>query len=315
MPTVPYNPIKLYTDQFKAILAQAQATDNPAQYLYHKGARNVLFMLEALTRLHEPIITQPKLEQWQGRFKLLEDLLGELDYVDNYNQQLANKKGIPAKQIQVLESRCKGIEDNINTILLTKKWVLNHLAKFEAFIAKQNLVFDVAYTHAIAASYTKEVDKVNAYIQFINGNYTQLEEQVHEVRRKLRWLSIYAQCMQGLFTLHKPKATPAWSKKYMTKAVVSSPYNKLAKAPKSLSTIPLNYYAFVTLSYTIDALGAIKDTGLLSHLLQQELGYTTPQVSKLLGKAYVTESALLSKASTLLQGVTKARVLQQLVVG
>jgi hypothetical protein len=48
-----FNPFQIYSQQFQTLLTQAKDNENPALFLYQNGARNVVFMLEGLTRLHK----------------------------------------------------------------------------------------------------------------------------------------------------------------------------------------------------------------------------------------------------------------------
>ena len=82
--SIKFNPFLVYSEKLNAQFQVAKTSDNPALYLYKNGARNTLFMLEGLTRIHKNAFDNPKMEKWYERFKQLEDLLGQIDYFDAF---------------------------------------------------------------------------------------------------------------------------------------------------------------------------------------------------------------------------------------
>src|SRR6185295_12811971 len=69
-------------------------------------------------------------------------------------------------------------------------------------------------------------------------HFRELEQGLHEFRRQLRWFSIYAQALGGLIQLRLVNSADPNLKKYMTDAVLNSPYNQL---PENISEIePIN---------------------------------------------------------------------------
>lgn len=92
--------------------------------------------------------------------------------------------------------------------------------------------------------------------------FTELEAQVHEMRRKLRWLSIYPQALQGLIQLNDGAATNPALQKYLTPEIVNSPFNKMPPPGMNTSFLLLEKNYFLALSWMISALGTLKDDGL-----------------------------------------------------
>jgi hypothetical protein len=311
--TISFNPFQLYTKQLTDILNKARLTDNPALYLYQNGARNIIFMLEALTRIHKNMTTDEKIEKWYERFKLLEDAIGQIDYVDAFKKQFEKDKTIDNKSLQALSTATQLELSKLNTLLKEKKWLNNNFEKLDKCIVKQNFKYDAAYIEKLKATYKKEIGKIVEFAASLNGTFTKLEEEVHEMRRKLRWLSIYAQAFQGMFQLVKPKLQPSWSKKYMKKEIVNSPFNQLPKPIKGVPIISVDYYAFIALSFMISELGAIKDKGLQSHIIINKFKKTPAQVKKTLGKKYIDEKELLTKASLLAKPFFKEGILNLLI--
>jgi hypothetical protein len=313
MSTITFTPFQFYTAQLNDILKKARLTENPALYLYQNGARNIIFMLEALTRIHKNIVEDEKIEKWYERFKILEDIIGQIDHVDAFKKQFEKDKNIDAKSLSILSAETNALLTKLNSIIKEKKWLNNNFEKFHKCISAQNFKNDAAYVEKIKSAYKKELQKIIEFATSINGNFTKLEEEVHEMRRKLRWLSIYAQAFQGMFQLVKPKKQPSWSKKYMKKEIINSPFNQLPKPIKGLLVIPLDYYAFIALSFMIHELGVTKDKGFQSHILIDNLKKTPAQVKAILGKKYVEQKELLTKASLLAKPFFKENVLGILV--
>jgi hypothetical protein len=309
-----YNPFHFYTTQFTDLYIKAKTTDNPALFLYKNGARNILFMLEGLTRIHKDIVQDEKMNKWHERFKLLEDLLGQIDHTDAYAKQFEKNKVLDTKSILILKTETTTTIAILNKLLVEKKWLASSLEKFSKFIAKQNFIYDASYIKKIKNAYNEELIKIVEFAISLNGNITKLEDEVHEMRRKLRWLSIYAQSFQGVFQLVKPKAQPTWCKKYLKKEIVESPFNKLPIPIKNIPIIYLDYYAFIALSFMINELGSIKDMGLQQHLIKDKFNKTPIQIKNLLGKKYIPEETLLKKASQLILPFFKEKVLDKLVL-
>jgi hypothetical protein len=86
-----------------------------------------------------------------------------------------------------------------------------------------------------------------------------LEQGLHELRRRIRWLSIYPAALDGAIQLDaKAKPPRNWSR-YLTQAVVNNPFNVLPKADKSIKPLRIPAPLFYAMSWLIAELGALKD--------------------------------------------------------
>ena len=74
MTTKEFNPFLFYSKQLQVLFKKAAEQKNPALWLYNNDARTVLFMLEALTRIHNKAFDEKIFSKWNKRFKKLEDL-------------------------------------------------------------------------------------------------------------------------------------------------------------------------------------------------------------------------------------------------
>ena len=70
--------------------------------------------------------------------------------------------------------------------------------------------------------------------KFINQkdfHFTNVEKDLHEFRRMIRWLSIYPQALRGCIQLNQSKSVTAkFLSKYLTKAITGSAYNVMPDA-------------------------------------------------------------------------------------
>jgi hypothetical protein len=76
---------------------------------------------------------------------------------------------------------------------------------------------------AFSELYKESVDKIIRFVAGTNYHFVNVENDVHELRRKLRWLSIYPQSLRGAIqfapdmVLNKEKALPrfAWLQAFL----------------------------------------------------------------------------------------------------
>jgi hypothetical protein len=311
---IKFNPFLVYTTQLNAQFEAAKATENPAFYLYKNGARNIIFMLEGLARIHKNAFDNPKMEKWYDRFKELEDLLGQIDHMDANKNQLAANKTITAKVVAELNKKVETPVLALNTLLKEDSWLDGKLLKFEAFIEKNKFKYDKVYVDAIVKAYQKEIKKITDFATQLKGELKEVETELHELRRRFRWLSIYPQAFNGLFQFEKPATNPAWSAKYMTEQIINSPFNKLPDAPEKLPIIYLNYPNFIALSFIIQEFGKLKDKGLQAEFLTHELNKSAASIPKLMGDNYLDKTTILATASQLLKTFFEDKVFDTLIV-
>ena len=95
------------------------------------------------------------------------------------------------------------------------------------------------------------------------------------MRRKLRWFSIYAAVLQGRLRLAKVPVVDERLKKYCTKEIVGSPFNKLPSTPKGVMALTVQSTYFYTLSWLIRELGDWKDALQLNEELESLLREST----------------------------------------
>jgi hypothetical protein len=293
--------LQKHIDQLIPLLQKAAKQKNAALFLYKQNARTHLFMCEGIARLYNKTFPNKKTEKWYTRFKTLEDQLGSIDYWLALQNQFG--KSLNKETNNLINAQLQASYTALNDYLADKGWYDSKHEKLKKFATSLPEI-NAENTNKIALALQKELSKCQAFAKEINYNCTIMENHVHELRRKLRWVSIYAQALSGLVQFYKPKSNPAWFKQYATATILKSPFNKLPSARGFKHTIQVSYPKFIALSFIINQLGVIKDKGLNLHALQNLATLTKAKqdiVKQLLGKNYTEEKQLLTEANKLLK--------------
>lgn len=318
-----FNPFLFYSARLQDLLAKASTQKDPALWLYKNDARTVLFMLEALTRLHNHAFDEKIFDKWNKRFKKLEDLLGEVDeYAVLETTFKANKK-IPKELIKYFTLHKENNLEKLNRRLSSKDWLNGKVLSFDKKIGLFDHSYDADYTGELQFSLEKEIDAILYFALKADYHFTKIEDEVHEIRRKLRWLSIYAHAMQGMIQLRKSGKRKKHKLDYFTKATLQSPFNKLAPKPKNTAVLEFDSDSFFALSWLISELGHLKDSVLNLYQLRDAI-YVTGEVNKadatkkaivMLGLKPTIEEDVLKEASEMIRtALTKDKVLDTLLV-
>jgi hypothetical protein len=323
MTTKEFNPFLFYSYQLQDLLQKASTQKNPALWLYENNARTTLFMLEALTRLHNNAFDEKFFEKWNKRFKKLEDLFGEIDQHIALKNELKLNKNISNEVVKYFTVNATNFLEKCNRRLIQKSWFNNKLKSFDYKLSEFDVEYNQGYLDELKYSMIDEIDAILKFVENSNYQFTKIEEEVHELRRKLRWLSIYAQALQGLIQLKK---IPGNSKKqinYFTKEILNSPYNKLPIKPKNATIIQYNSDSFFALSWLIKELGRLKDTGLTIEQLSHAI-YITEELSEMealdkaisiLGQKKTIQKDILTEASAILKSaLSKDKILDNLII-
>ncbi len=319
-----FNPFLFYSNQLQALFAKAALQKNPALWLYNNNARTALFMLEALTKLHNEAFDEKIFSKWNNRFKKLEDELGQMDYYIEFEKEFKTKKKIPKEISIFLNSAITASAESLNQRLINKGWLNGKLLDFNVKISKFYCQYDEAYLNEIKFALHEELQKIILFCEKLNYSFTDLEKEVHELRRKLRWISIYGQAFNGLIQLKKSSKKPSYKTNYFTKQILTSPYNKLPTRPKGTAILEYDSNSFFALSYVIKELGVLKDNGLKIEITTQAFAKTenitevqaNEKALKALGLKLNTETEILKTASDLLfTSLSKDKILNGLLVG
>jgi hypothetical protein len=319
-----FNPFLFYSARLEDLFARAAKKKNPGLWLHKNGARTPLFMLEALTRLHNKAFDEKLFDKWNSRFKKLEDLLGEIDKYDALEDELKSNKKVSSQVVKYFHVNAANHAEKFNRRLREKDWLTSKLASFESKLNEFTVEYNQEYINELRLSIVDEVDGILEFVQKYDYHFTKLEEHIHELRRKLRWLSIYAQSLQGLIQLKKSSIKQKTHINYFTKEIMNSSFNKLPVKPKNAAMIEFDADSFYALSWLIDELGKLKDDGLKVHELKDAI-YISEKVTQevaqqkaisALGFKKTVESDILKHASEIIKtALSKDKILDKLVIG
>ena len=323
MTTVSFNPFLHYSNQLQALFVKAINQKNPAVWLYQNDARTLLFMLEGLTHLHQEAFEDTLFQKWNIRFKKLEDALGRIDYYFMFEKEFKTNKKISKKTLDVFLNDYQKCSETLNKRLKDKKWLEGKLFSFNVKIDKYLIIYDDEYITDLKNAITLEIRKIKTVALSLNYSFTEIESEVHEMRRKLRWISIYAHALNGLIQLKKSTKKPHYSINYETKEILKSPFNKLSVKPENASIIELDKNSFLALSWIINELGRLKDAGLKTQALTKALMQSekineqqaTEKAIGILGLKKDSEQLILKEASDIIyKFIVKDKILDTLLI-
>lgn len=316
-----------FLTQFETVLAKASRQKNPALWLYQNNARTPLFMLEGLAKLYSGIHNKKKFEKIKAHFKLLEDAIGQIDYYDAFAKELGTNKKIPAAVTNYLQAQSREKIQSLNELLTEKKWLGedgSRIKKVRKKLAKADWLNEEEDVKSIGEFYVNAINKILEFINEKDFRFTNVENDVHEFRRMLRWLSIYPQALRGCVQLGKPShATPKFLSKYLTKAITASPYNVMPAAAARQHFLVFDQQRFLALSWLIAELGNLKDNGLRMEVIKEALLQTMKinekdalaKAYKLAGAKQLTIPQVLTAAGKLCTTFCKEKNLESLITG
>ena len=316
-----------FLNQLEELLIKSSKQKNPALWLYQNNARTPLFMLEGLAKMYREIHNKKKFEKLKAHFKLLEDTIGQIDYYDAFAKEFISNKKIPAAITNYLQAQSREKIQSLNEILTEKEWLTEaktRIAKTRKKLAKADWQNDKDDLKSIEQFYIAAINRILEFINQKDFNFTDVEKDVHEFRRMLRWLSIYPQALQGCIQLSKPKTViPKYLTKYLTKEITGSKYNVMPDAADEKYFLVFDQNRFYALSWMIAELGNLKDSGLKVEIIKEALLQTSKTTEKdALAKAYklagpsqITIEQVLTTAGNLCKTFCKEKNLELLITG
>lgn len=255
----------LHLQKISTLLKEAQKEENPGRYLFQNDLRTPLFQVEALARIYR--VTGPKKKRF-GRigekFKQLEDLLGSIDYFEAFGKEYSNNKKIPEDVRSYFSSQEEKVLRKFNKLLRAKNWLNGkQLKKISRDLEKTNWKGKDEQHSRLVKFYRLEIEKIMDFAKNGKRAFKDIESGIHEFRRKLRWLSIYAQALQGCIELVDIEQERLDLKNYLTDSVLGSSYNRLPPMEdKKALPLALSKFGFYAISWMIEQLGILKDQGL-----------------------------------------------------
>lgn len=322
-----------YITVWVRLLQQASGAPDAATYLLTHDARTPLFYLEAMSRvLMKSDEDEKKMARLNVQFKALEDGLGMMDY---YAGLLKDFKTVKLPEFkQHLETHLTIATAHMNTLLEKYGWI-NHepsdkeagskvkenrtLANLNKTIQKIDWLSDKDLHQLLKKTYKSRITELKLQLK---EPLKEIEQDVHELRRDVRWLSIYPQAFKGFVNLKASDPAPEAFAKYATDAIVQSPFNQLPQIEGMKYVLYMNTHAYYAMSWLIAELGELKDQGLrvlaLTEWLEEHKKLSASQAEKaavvILGKNQMNISQLLAKAREIVAQVRTDKIFAQLLV-
>jgi len=322
-----------FLDQLQALLTKAEKQKNPGLWLYQNDARTPLFRLEGLAKLYAGLHDKKKFYKLKEHFKLLEDTLGAIDYYDSFAKEFGDNPNIPETVTGYLHAQSREKIQSLNEALKENEWIgaeKSRVAKIKKKLGEIDWQKSSAEIKSIRNFYYDAISEIVAFTGKTNFHFSNVEADVHELRRKLRWLSIYPHALRGAIQLTssrlkngKLKPVPKYLEKYLTPEIISSPFHKLPDAGDNKNFLLLEQNYFYALSWMIDQLGKLKDSGLrlvaIREALQQHSSITESEAlqkaKEYIGGDQPDLQQLLVKADGICKIYFKEQGLQKLVIG
>jgi hypothetical protein len=252
--------------RLKAYNKKSFESKNIGLEFYSLGARNDLFQLEAIARIYRSEFGKEKAQTLLDQIKNAEDALGAFDFNYALDKQMNAIEGLNHDLKTYFKNKSAVANTVLTTFLVDKKWVANSndfYDELESSFLSMQLSKSKEWKEVVGELIVKELNKIHKRIDEGEFRPLQLELGVHEIRRKLRWISIYSQAANGLVQLSENSNKNSSLEKYLEPEIVSSPFNKLPKNPSGTSCIEIQKNHFYALSWMITNLGKLKDVGLL----------------------------------------------------
>lgn len=299
-----------YVEQLEKLLVESAQQQDPAGWLYQNNARTSLFMLEGLARLYSGLHNKKRFAKLEKEFKTLEDALGMIDYYDCFAKQFAADTTVTVTITKFAQKRAIEETATLNSLLVAKHWIgpnANRVSKIKKKLAGADWLDEKHEMKAIESYYRGNITKINAFADGYTNGFTELESQVHELRRKLRWLSIFPAALRGCIQLDETPTQDKNVAKYLTPEIVNSPFNKMPSPAECRYLLMFRSDYFLALSWMIAELGKLKDQGLRTVLLN-EAGKKSPTDAGI-------ETAILTQATAISRTFFAEKNLNKLIVG
>jgi hypothetical protein len=192
--------------------------------------------------------------------KKLEDQLGEIDNYDQQLQTFSKIKTVKGEYLNYFETKREKAISKLNKQLKKHDYfqdLFNIMSsRFQINFNNGNLILK------IQDQLNWELKAAFRFFMEHPKEFKDMELEVHELRRKLRWVSIYAQSLQGVVVFKNEQKKFNWEKEFPGTILKNQAYNKLPIDKTFNEHIYVNPKAFVALNVVIEKLGIIKDKGL-----------------------------------------------------
>lgn len=272
-----------------AILVKCKHQKEKGMGFFRNKSRDVLFRLEGLCRIYRNIGDKKFFDSWYKEFKLLEDTMGSMDHNTSMHLEFFGYKEFKTASLKIFDARFKEEAIYVSDLLRNDGWLNGEKMKeFSDGLAKLDWKEDDDDVVSYGTVFCDALDKV--VNKYRNGELdpSRPEEGVHEFRRRLRWVSIYAQVANGMIGLRQVTKVSDDLKKYCTPEIVNSRFNVFEKPANGQRTIIIQSHYFYALSWLIRELSELKDAALRSQAFNEMMVTSSIKDPKLYKKFLAT---------------------------
>lgn len=321
---------RAYVTRLQALVdhfGKTKGAPSPAMVLHRNGARAVLFQLEALARLHRTTLDDAVFQPLVEAFKSLEDGLGRVDFFDALLRRMGDRSDA-ALRGYFLGRRAEACA-NVARLLELRGWLDEADAPSAAVASIVQGLRTADWPNArrerllLGQYFANCALKIHAQLAAGGFDLGDVEQGVHEVRRKIRWLSILPAAVDGLFVREDADGGQNhpldW---YRKPEVVASPFNNFPRRENVPEPLMLDSSAFLAVSWLIAELGLWKDRGQNAEAILaawRELGVDDKQAiartHALLGEDFVAHAAIKRAVTDAVKRLVGDEVLPKLARG
>ncbi|MBX7112806.1 MAG: hypothetical protein K1X64_00630 [Myxococcaceae bacterium] len=297
----PYERILKSVAQLDSVIMQARREPGAlADLLLAQNGRKILFALEGQLRIYQGKLGKLA-EKPLADVKKLEDALGAWSLYEKEIPAQIKDKNFPKAVVKHLEKVATVKRDTVKEIL-AKDWlpdadkrnqvpVLNRMLRGLREADFGSYQADRAYLQEALGAQFEKTEKFKV-------DFNDLQGGVHELRRKLRWPSIYIDALDGAVQLSAKQNPLHRMRKMLSDVEAKSPFvTDLPGPAREAQPIVMSKSLYIAVSKLIREIGVIKDKGEYVEFLSEafvEAGKAKsvkkaePMVRQLLGLEHAT---------------------------
>jgi hypothetical protein len=280
---------------------------SPAKYIYTLEGRTQMFQLQGLARIECQIGKNKKVAKiWLEEFKIIEDAIGKYDYWYVLLEKQKNSN-IHDDFVSFIQEQLTIQIGFIESALLQYNWIekigtCTYEYKADGYNKYLEILPSLKWHKPkkeyllLTKFFKKECLKIKNIIINNELNLNDVENGIHELRRKLRWIAIYSSCLLGKVKI----ATSEYSgvlKKYITRENINNKFNNLPDFKVSYPVL-FSKGGFYAMNILIAEIGEIKDRALTTEEYLQ-IGkwfkVSKVKIEKHLGENYITHPVVVKK--------------------
>jgi hypothetical protein len=327
----------IHLKRFEAIVLHASAQTGRglprhlAVRCYLEDLRTPAFLLQGLGRVYRKVLPRDAgavIERQRIIYKEVEDALGEFDAWHTLFGRAHTAWRAPAEvQAWFHDNRmhAAGRVDAALHLLRLAPEVGGHgtvegardipgLVGIRAECADLPWPADWKDRKKVARFLADELREIEEQCESDTLNLRNLEGGLHELRRRLRWPSVYAAALNGLVVIGAQRAAAPGLTHYFTDAVTGSRHAHLTRNRRVAQPLEINYAHWIALSWLIQELGLLKDQRQWTAALKAALSGSGARpgrgLAQMLGKDFTTAATTARAAANAVERlVLKERVL------